>query len=1032
MTKKNDKKALKKEKGSIVIAVISVVVSIILIAAIFYGIIHGVIKIIESVEQKLAAVTSHTLSEWAGDVAGTVSNFFGELFDLDFSLKEYSLQTFPPTYVIDINQFTTMKDAIDAGQVDRDKAGLDDFMMKKMILAYYRTMYLTDTSLLIELTDEEATLDEEEAEPFEIVEGNTARGYGQDGKYYLEAKGIVKIEYVDAVTGDTTELSYFPKAVLTEIKNNYLTYLGSKANYADSMREQLKTAYTYDTDGGILVYKINVSTKHTKYEYSLEKITSEDPLKKYIDSIEFVKLDYKPLVSEYGTPVEFFVDLLEITGNKEFVNEVIKLMNDKDEITIGLYDREIRINKEENENFDLSTVVTGKYEGVQYTAELLETDADGVLVNSYNYGYEIDVEAAIGDGYNLTLKIDDSFEKEISYAAIYVDGSLMKASDENWFFEVNSNNEVKTKVDKPVDANIEKKAYDNNVTKITTTTAVESSYDLAITKVKNWYADIQQTNNITSADYYSTINATGEEIDIAAPENVITRTDNMPAYLAYYTNPEHAEMFNTTYTKETTNGQKSFFNSIYNYTIRYGDGDYPKEVSYEDCKFNTIRFHRGYNKITTLTKYTRSKLTKGLMSGSYDVEDFIDLLKDASGKDIKYEDLYGAESAPGKLLENGAEMLFDLLEASENSAPLADVMRYILYVYTGNDYGVTNFSQLNIISGDSQIFGNDFNVHVDQGDPEFVLDKATILATIDKMGYSNKAKTNLKGAIDSFIKIQNENKVNAVFAIAVTIVESSGGTAWAAIAPHTHNWMSVTGSYNGQTYKNPASKNPRSWRVYPSFSVATEDFGNLIANGSYYFKAGKYTVRTIAETYCNASWGESIMSEMSKFYNAAGVDSTKMIEGNFLSIAKQCHDYFWKTGGFYYSSAKNKAAGKYVEDGTSTGNGSIPYPNGTSYTDCSAYVTWVLYEYGYTEFTSQKTTHWFNNPDNWKKYGWKKIPISEIQPGDILMKNGHMEIYYGGNKTLNCGSTNAINREFDNYVTKSVQSSFNFGIRVGE
>ena len=139
-----------------------------------------------------------------------------------------------------------------------------------------------------------------------------------------------------------------------------------------------------------------------------------------------------------------------------------------------------------------------------------------------------------------------------------------------------------------------------------------------------------------------------------------------------------------------------------------------------------------------------------------------------------------------------------------------------------------------------------------------------------------------------------------------------------------------------------------------------------------------------------------------------GTNENFSADGTLVEIAKKCHDYI-RENNFYYSSATNKEAGKYVTDGISTGNGSIPYPNGTNYTDCSAYVTWVLYEYGYTEFTTQKTSSWFNG-DGPKSKGWSVLPASSAQPGDILVTSGHVEIYVGDG-TYAAGCTDAIRRE---------------------
>ena len=118
----------------------------------------------------------------------------------------------------------------------------------------------------------------------------------------------------------------------------------------------------------------------------------------------------------------------------------------------------------------------------------------------------------------------------------------------------------------------------------------------------------------------------------------------------------------------------------------------------------------------------------------------------------------------------------------------------------------------------------------------------------------------------AFIDMQSKYGVNAVFAASVTIIESSAGTNWSAIPEWTHNWFSITGSYNGKTYRNPNSSNFRTWRVYPSYAEAVDDFGDLISKGSYYIKAGKKTVAEIAIPYCNAEWGNSVNKYMSQAY----------------------------------------------------------------------------------------------------------------------------------------------------------------------
>ncbi len=73
--------------------------------------------------------------------------------------------------------------------------------------------------------------------------------------------------------------------------------------------------------------------------------------------------------------------------------------------------------------------------------------------------------------------------------------------------------------------------------------------------------------------------------------------------------------------------------------------------------------------------------------------------------------------------------------------------------------------------------------------------------------------------------------------------------------------------------------------------------------------------------------------------------------------------------------------------------------------DCSSYVTWVLYELGFTEeFSTQRTTKYFYETDFNEKYKWEEIEVGEkedvtskLEAGDILVRddgtnNGHILI----------------------------------------
>ena len=70
-------------------------------------------------------------------------------------------------------------------------------------------------------------------------------------------------------------------------------------------------------------------------------------------------------------------------------------------------------------------------------------------------------------------------------------------------------------------------------------------------------------------------------------------------------------------------------------------------------------------------------------------------MEDDSILEEKYKDIYeGTVPVGDLLLDNGALMLFDLLERYENTQSLVNVFKYMAYRYSGTDYGVTDISQL--------------------------------------------------------------------------------------------------------------------------------------------------------------------------------------------------------------------------------------------------------------------------------------------------------------------------------------------------
>ena len=161
----------------------------------------------------------------------------------------------------------------------------------------------------------------------------------------------------------------------------------------------------------------------------------------------------------------------------------------------------------------------------------------------------------------------------------------------------------------------------------------------------------------------------------------------------------------------------------------------------------------------------------------------------------------------------------------------------------------------------------DYIVKTDEEDAMPALSKSQ-LETAIKACYSGQGQKNMLSVLDDLISVQSNDKVNAAFMVAITQVESSGGTAWDAIDSSTYNWMSVSwGSlWNGDSGKTYTTHHV--WCCYSSFNEAIKKFGVYMTQSDYYFKNNRFNVDDISVPYCDSNWATSVKREIDKMYSA--------------------------------------------------------------------------------------------------------------------------------------------------------------------
>lgn len=153
-----------------------------------------------------------------------------------------------------------------------------------------------------------------------------------------------------------------------------------------------------------------------------------------------------------------------------------------------------------------------------------------------------------------------------------------------------------------------------------------------------------------------------------------------------------------------------------------------------------------------------------------------------------------------------------------------------------------------------------------------------------------------------------------------------------------------------------------------------------------------------AYTYSSVEEGIKSLCELFKEYVTEGTDKNRMIldrgydpttiegvgsiyatDGNWANLKKQfMKDVFgWEENKIDTSTFLSTAIGvwKGVCSRFQNYGGTSIVPTGNTI-DCSAYVSWVLYEYGYESFAGAQTWTGALYDTNWnEKYGWTEIEI---------------------------------------------------------
>lgn len=639
------------------------------------------------------------------------------------------------------------------------------------------------------------------------------------------------------------------------------------------------------------------------------------------------------------------------------------------------------------------------------------------------------------------------------------------------------------------DSTIEITVYDNTLEIISNNTELTTETTTYV-KEADWYR-YETTEKIDSEGKYiggySSIDANGhesfdsEDIDILEYNVTTTITTKSNSYVVGLTNVDSwiGKLENTythsTYTKVEDYGEGEPFSSEVTYdpedisitdseiqailnNKRKTNSQYTDEdgITYKITYKNDLKNAKKTASLETIKKITENTNT----TNEYKYEN---TSKSTSDIGKKFKEVYNKNKKAQAQMDNVASWLFELLEETETSIDYVSIMKYLLYLCTGENYGVTEidldlfkqdtFTYVGTVEGENALHAFLLAWESTRKDSSgnFILHRPNDVT----IGYGLYLKYNLELFQElGYFKTLNQNTwENELYEIRRQRVIKkedlnfynyeieNGNLVRKEQIPNEIIEQASTNSRNKiRESVEKEVKYQLSSSQYDALTVIKYKWGNIgnFNDVYHYYESGnkdeflnKFYVEGIhpmqkEKDFSERQYAAWIMFEQGIYLDRSGnqiaLPNTGTSETRtFLEVAKERHDYI-RNNKYTYVNGTTIPADASRNKGI----------------DCSAYVSDVIYWYGYyngyqkyvdTFKGWQHVSSWFMSKSNVESMGWKQLDISQVQAGDLIVKPGHIEIYAGDGKCYNAGSTAAINKEYSNSGMTYVKG-FTYAIRI--
>lgn len=706
------------DKGNVPAIIIAIILIIILIGGCFLVIVQeGILSVVSDVVNDIMDFINNPQSAIA-EIWRGASNSVSFMFNFGSYTPPESTGFI---IMLEDNQIETIKQRIEDGAIETQRAGLTDVMLKKMILVNYMTTSTIDTEIGLPLDESQLQEIVEELDkkgitfsPVIVRNGQVVSGSqtqyndgvfsywtgdgeerGEYGKWYISVHGIVKLEDENGQRiypyNNTGSPSDFDKIAI----DCRQAYEQNRIAYANSIKNAMQWAYTINNLGSVQMNKVSTSKETKKYLFEGQEISSNE----YVTNVrtESETLEYSQYISQYAMTMDFLVSLLEITGSDDFVEAVCDLVG-QSEIVVVISANQISnvdVNTEKYvekptvkgiQEKKTKTTTTTNNNGTRRTSTRETSEYQDVeVVNQTGYNIEKEtIKESSSMQYNLCVKkvetwycsaeYDLGYKLKVRYTNVDQDGNEVTDEEEytreevgndTWYNgikyddykdEINANRIWISKDDKSTET-----TYANRYENALDFNAVNALFDSAVND------DLKLRARILSK--------TCSDMNFFRDENLANEEESQ-------NNQENSSSSNrnTSTSVETTYEQPRVTKIIENMTNRKSS---EAHVSMEKVSNNasvTTDYEDNTDKFLGLLRNQTGTYVKGAPFKS-------------DGIKVKYDDIYGGQSVVGDLLVNGSDMLFQFMESTTSyNKGLESVMKYILYRYSNEDFGVTDFN----------------------------------------------------------------------------------------------------------------------------------------------------------------------------------------------------------------------------------------------------------------------------------------------------------------------------------------------------